>query len=120
MLDYTTAVILTSKHLFKLGHIWMPTAITPLEDIAWTVAYKSLFLLFSSDPSNTFGVSSYWSLIYGQTRSGGTNLNLRFFPNADLNVIDKTEKCQRSFSANILAEFKSNPRSNHLVVQKFL
>ena len=43
--DYTTAVILTSKRLFKLDNLWMLTDVTPLEDIAWTVDYKSLFLL---------------------------------------------------------------------------
>ena len=72
-----------------------------------------LFQLFSRDPSNTFAVSSSWSLTCGQTRSGGTNLNFNLFFNADLNVILKTEKCQRFFSANLLSEFKSNPRSDH-------
>ena len=77
--DYITAVILTSKPLFKLDNLWMSTAVTALEDIAWTVAYKSLFLLFSHDLSNTFGVSSQGSLTSGHTRSGGTNLNLYLF-----------------------------------------
>ena len=77
--DSTTAVILTSKRLFKLDHLWMPTAVTPLEDMAWTVTYNSPFLLFSRDPSNTVVVSSQWFLTCGQTRSVGTNLNLCLF-----------------------------------------
>ena len=47
--DYTISVILTSKCLIKLDNLWMQTAVAPLEDIAWTVAYKSLFLLFSRE-----------------------------------------------------------------------
>ena len=31
--DYTTAVIITSKRLFKLVNLWMPTAVTPLEEM---------------------------------------------------------------------------------------
>ena len=103
-----TAVILNSKLLFKLDNLWMPTAVAPLQNIAWTVAYSCSFPAIHQ--------THLVSLTCGQTRSGGTNLKLRLFSILIWMSLRKQE-CQRFF-ANILSEFQSNPRSNHLVFQK--
>jgi hypothetical protein len=64
----------------------MPTSVAPLEAIAWTVAYKSLFLVFSRNPSNTFGVIIVVSDLWSHSLRWN-KLKLVAFFNADLNVI---------------------------------
>ena len=76
----TTAVNLPSKRLFKLDHLWMPTAVAPLEDLAWTVALfprsiKPIWCVIMV-------VSDLWSDLLRWNK-----LKLVPFFNADLNVI---------------------------------
>ena len=116
---YTTAVILTSKPLFKLDNLWMPTAVTPLEDSLESSLQKPIPALFPRSIKKKLCVFIVVSDLWSDSLRW-KKLKLAPFFNAALNVIEKTEKCQIFFIANILSEFQSHPRSNHLVFQKYL
>ena len=86
----------------------MLAAVAPLEDISWTVAYKRLLLLFPRSIKPICCVIVVVSNFFLVRLAQVEQLKHAPFFNADLNVIEKTEKCQRFF-ASLLSEFKSNP-----------
>ena len=74
--------------------------------VAWNVAYKSLFLPFSRDPSNAFGVIVVSDLWSDSLRRSKLKLAM---------MISMSLRKQKGVQ---FSEFKSNPTSNHLVFFK--
>ena len=94
--DDTTAVILTSKRLFKLDNLSMPTAVAPLEDSLDCSLQKPIHALVPRSIKHIWCVIIVVSDLWSDSLTWN-KFKLAPFFNTDLNVIEKTEVSSISF-----------------------